>query len=112
MNSIYYKNENSLKSKFYKNQKVYKTKHGCKMRINTNSIDKSERKYYPSLGLLIVTYKDNDKVENKSINLEKNNIFKYFEKHKNCSETQYYWKDLKHPKILRHYSNDKRKINI
>lgn len=35
--------------------------------------------------------------------------FCFFNDHKNCMESEFYWKDQQHPKILRHYSKDKNK---
>lgn len=40
---------------------------------------------------------------------KKRDLYTYFIDHKNCSETEFYTKDLLHPKILRHHSKDKKK---
>jgi len=62
-----------------------------------------------SYGLMIRTHRENK--EKFQIIKEKHKIIinDYFEKHKNCKETEYYWKDILHPKILKHYSKIKNK---
>ena len=32
-----------------------------------------------------------------------NSPFSYFDLHRYCDETQYYWRDIRHPQIRRHY---------
>ena len=69
-------------------------------------------------GPLIVIHRDlNDKVVAKpkkktyeELQPVKQNSF--FKKHEKCPETEYYWKDLLHPKILRHYSPNRKKVFI
>lgn len=75
-------------------------------------------------GPLIVIHRDlNEKIlpkKHKKFNDEFGPIkpYTYFQQHAKCPETQYYWHDLLHPKILRHYSPkrsksivDKRELN-
>jgi hypothetical protein len=109
MNTQYLKNGNTLSSGLYTYNRPFSTKHPCKIKTNhSDKIDNCERIYFKSYNLSIVKHNNKNKVKPvKSIISDKQN-FKYFENHKNCRETQYLWHDILKPKILRHYSKDKK----
>lgn len=101
-------NKKTLYSRFQSpEKKTFISMFNCKKKLQEEIKEKDVIKIQ-SYGILIRTHKENR--EKVVIKKQKPKSFNYdfFEKHKNCSETEYYWKDLLHPKILKHYSKEKK----
>lgn len=102
-----------LNSPFHIKKKPFQSILLCKQK-NNKKIQDPNTIFVEPFGPLIVTHPDRkDKIKAPPRKFrfeeEKDGKFTFFCDHKNCSETEYYWKDLGHPKILRHYSKDKNK---
>jgi hypothetical protein len=100
-----------LYSPFYIKEKKLNSIFPCKQSKDAKQLDKDSYFLEPR-GPLIVTHKESRKKikqPKRRFRFEEEKIEKYtyFDVHKECVESEYYWYDLKHPKILRHYSKDK-----
>lgn len=102
-------NKNSLFSTFKsKREKPFVSMHDCMKRVEVDKQEKDEI-YIHSYGLKIKTHKESREKPQIIKEPPKRIYYDYFENHKDCTETQYYWKDIRHPKILRHISQEKKK---
>ena len=98
---------NSLFSGFYKKPKIFTSIFNCKKSKDIES-SRDDQIFIDSYGLLITYHKEKrEKVKIEKIK-PKRLYYDYFEEHNNCKETEFYWKDPKHPKILRHLSENKK----
>ena len=94
----------SLTSGFFNPNKPFESKRECrKPKPKEVILDNAEREYIESYGLLIVRHKE--RIEPFKLEKTKKNklYYDYFEKHKNCIETQSF-SDIKNPKILRYWT--------
>lgn len=112
----------TLISPFTEKEKFIQSHHQCKHKpkpvdyfaIPANNDEKRFR--VGVTGPLIVIHKElPEKVQVRKKPISKVGLFNYhipkytfFQDHKDCWETQFYWADLKHPKILRHYSPERK----
>lgn len=121
-NQIQTKKVKTLISPFLEQDKFIQSNYPCKHRPKpvdkfVISVSKDETRYRAGInGPLIVTHKDlPEKIQLKKRDVSKGGLFNqrtpkytFFQDHKDCWETQFYWVDLKHPKILRHYSPERK----
>jgi hypothetical protein len=109
-NAIYSKNQRKcLYSPIYIPKKEFRSVFLCKQDGYNKPKDPNTTFLLPH-GPLIVIHRE--KKEKHSIPKKTRqgsaNPFKYFEDHKTCYETGFYYNDINRPKILRHYSKDKK----
>jgi hypothetical protein len=105
-----FNNRNALFSEFQSPKKkplisIFDCKNKSQEEIKEKDVIKID-----SYGLFIRTHRENREKVKIQKEKPKRVYYDFFEKHKNCSETEYYWKDLLHPKILKHYSKEKKSI--
>lgn len=103
-----YKDKNTLYTEFQSPpKKPFISVFNCKKKPQQEIKEKNLIKI-DSYGLMIRTHREN----REKVKIEKEKptriYYDFFEKHRNCSETEYYWKDSLHPKILKHYSKEKK----
>jgi hypothetical protein len=104
-----------LQSNFIPKKKPFQSILLCKKKSSKPPQDKNSL-YVEPFGPLIVVHKENrEKVKplKKKFRFDDPPNIKYtfFQDHKNCIESEYYWKDIQHPKILRHFSKENKKYS-
>ena len=121
-NQIQTKKVKTLISPFLEEEKFIQSNYPCKHKAKPVDkfiipVNNDETRYRVGInGPLIVTHKDlPEKIQLKKRHTQTKGLFKqrtpkytFFQDHKDCWETQFYWVDLKHPKILRHYSPERK----
>jgi len=75
----------------------------CKNKITEEKIENDQIKIR-TYGLMIKTHRENREKIKIIKEKPKKIVEDFFQKYKNCKETEYYWSDILHPKLLRHYS--------
>lgn len=100
-----------LVSPIHKEPHKMKSMHLCKNKLEYKIED--ENTYYIPFGPRVIVHKDSRKVKgwntvNKNKSEYEDSRYDYFGKHKDCKESEFYWRDQLHPKILRHISKDKK----
>ncbi len=98
----------TLYSPFVKEVKPFKSMFLFKQKNILVNNDPNSIKAGP-FGPLIVTHREDRtkvKMPPKKYRLDEDRPgkYNYFENHKDCKETKYYWTNLQHPKILRHFN--------
>lgn len=121
-NQIQTKKVKTLISPFLEEEKFIQSNYPCKHRAKPVDnliipVNNDEKRYRIGInGPLIVTHKDlPEKIQlkqhpkpSKGLFNQRTPKYTFFQDHKDCWETQFYWVDLKHPKILRHYSPERK----